>query len=241
MSSSLQRRVRDCAAAIPPKGKDGNAPDPSSVKSSFESCFSSGMDLSEMSTSCNLTTGLSMCVGGAVHPSAAAELLRFKAASAERVTREDREEAMFEQRVSEVASRKTAAAATAIDASEDILSLPRVTHPQSAGTAVGGSRENNYLKVGHGDAGSGCEFLSSLVGIHKFDNHGLNRERRKGANGSLKSRTVVLDREKSGGSALRNQMVVSKSAKRSKVSTRNNAAQTRNKKVATKKTKRSKY
>ena len=136
--SSLQRRIQgECSSTSAP------APSSSSVKATtFENCFSAGLDLSEFTPSSNVQT-----------PSAAAELLNLKA-------REQKSEADLEQRISQVV-HATKAKQT-IPTYE--LSL-RAENPHSSGR-IGSDRDDNFLRFENGSSKTDNGFISSLVQSH---------------------------------------------------------------------------
>jgi hypothetical protein len=139
--SSLQLRAK-CASTTKPNNSN----------TSFENCFSVGLDLSEFTSSNNQ------------NPSAAAQLIQLKA-------QEEKEDSELKQRIAQVH-------ATSLNATAPTYELSvRAKNPHS--DLTGRERDNNFLKFENGSNSLDNGFLSSLVQSHNSEKKELFHKSQK--------------------------------------------------------------
>mmetsp|Transcript_28919 Transcript_28919/g.61916 ORF Transcript_28919/g.61916 Transcript_28919/m.61916 type:complete len:219 (+) Transcript_28919:65-721(+) len=171
--SSLQRRMQQAS-----KGQSTNT---DKKTNTFESCFSSGLNLTELAGTDSVSRKDS---DYALNPSAAAELAQLKMNDAERIKKEAKEEADLERRVAGVISSSKIVADS--NMGDEMLNVDlRASNPHSRGHAAGvASRENNFLQFQTASMGTDNGFLSSLVQSHESELKDLNACRRKASKGN---------------------------------------------------------
>jgi hypothetical protein len=188
--SSLQQRA-SLGAPPPQPAKstlctdDGasSAKNNSKPKHSFESCFSTGLDLSEFAAT-NNSNSSNMIVA------ASADLAQQKRNAVEQQNREEKAEIILEQRVANVIDATKHNSATNNYSIHDQLGnvIPRAINPHNEAAKAnhdnwddimnssddddaiikGRSREDNFVQFQDSN-GAGHEFLSCLVSNHKVE------------------------------------------------------------------------
>ncbi|KAL3821661.1 hypothetical protein ACHAXA_006081 [Cyclostephanos tholiformis] len=163
--SSLQRRVQVESA------------NSTSERNSFETCFYTGLDLSNDLTHERPSIESS---------SDASTQMEVRVALLARRNREEMEEAAFERRVAEVVNAAKSKSSTTGNDNVGVV-VPQASHPSNTkDETMGKGRDDNFLKL-HGASLGGVKhgFLSSLV----ISNHMSELEKQGGAM-SHKSRTL---------------------------------------------------
>ncbi|KAL3757976.1 hypothetical protein ACHAWU_006034 [Discostella pseudostelligera] len=155
--SSLQQRVLEFEASTSTTSKR---------QQSFETCFSSGLDLTEFSGGGGI--GGRVPATATVH-SASADLAIQKAKDAARRNREDMAEADLEHRVADVVhAAKISCTSGDISTAPGDIDVPRALHPKNTkhDVVVGNGRDDNFIQFQNNAASNGG-FLSSLVSTHR--------------------------------------------------------------------------
>lgn len=222
--TSLQRRMLKRSKNQPKNNTQISAND------SFESFFSAGLDLSEFSGNSNTQSN--------PRTSAAAQLAQIKANAAARIQSEEKEEANLEKRVAGVISL----AKTTNDGDEKLNVDLKAVNPHSHMHAMGeASRENNFLQFQTSNMRSDNGFLSSLVQNHDSEFKELSGKRRMMSSNNKNNNGAKVDLGSQMGRAA-SKMQMRKLDKLGDLRRSKNATiASSGKKMATKKSRKSKF